>query len=376
MCPSLGYPHGLWHKTSFYKPFTRQYIYSSYTIGETLMGEYTKDALLPIHLLKILNIYSSSDNPLTRQQLIELYETYYGGKLNRTSLRRYLDGLISEDYIKNAMQKGIFFNRSFDEKQIRYLIDGVMYGQHVPVNEANELIAKLMDMAGSSMNEKFKNFYYIENYNQTANKSINNIIDELDKAITLDCMVEIVLGSFDINREIINTVQSYVISPYYLISQMTHYYILCHLEDKSDSSEEQRNITAIRIDQIRSARIRKNSPRLSLEDCFKDGKQFELSEYIKEHIYIYPGNSVRAQVLINRNSISEFIDYFGLEFEILTENGNNVLLKIVVNKMALVYWALQNANIATVLGPREVKEEIIDYLDKNLKRYKQNYGNH
>ena len=96
---------------------------------------------------------------------------------------------------------------------------------------------------------------------------------------------------------------------------------------------------------------------------------FSIKEYIKEHIYMTTGDSVRARIkVISEDKINSVIDWFGSDITIENYKGDTVV-SLRVNEDALVYWAMQYGDIVEVLSPVSTRTKIKNMLDLMLAKY-------
>ena len=88
---------------------------------------------------------------------------------------------------------------------------------------------------------------------------------------------------------------------------------------------------------------------------------FDLRRYLKENIYMYPGETVSLRVEIKEHMIGNFIDWFGRGYKILKRSKDGrgtVEISIRANKNAAFFWALQYESMATILAPLSLRKKL------------------
>ena len=97
--------------------------------------------LIDIYILEILERHASSKKKLSQEEIIRYLDKEYNVSVTRGTLSGYLRELREEGYI--AGHRGIYKVNLFEDNELRLLIDGVLFGQHIPKMHADKLIEKL-----------------------------------------------------------------------------------------------------------------------------------------------------------------------------------------------------------------------------------------
>ena len=134
-----------------------------------------------------------------------------------------------------------------------------------------------------------------------------------------------------------------------LINNFGKYYLLSYYRyDKS---------TNFRVDYMRNIEI-SNDSRKPIKDVSDLGDNFNISNYINNHIYMFGGKVIDAVVkLENEKSITYVIDWFGSDIEIFKED-NNTYAKIKCDDDALLHWLLQYSNYVKIEKPLYIKNKV------------------
>ena len=152
--------------------------------------------LVGIYILEILNRYSGPERKLLQGEILEYLDRDYNVSITRKTLSEYVGEMREAGYV--CGMRGIYGTKRFSDSELRLLIDGVLFGQHVPEKNANCLIQKLKELSPSGVSNRMKHICYLERINHTANENLYEIIDALDYAIEKNRKAELTFCSFDI----------------------------------------------------------------------------------------------------------------------------------------------------------------------------------
>lgn len=318
-----------------------------------------KRRLLSVYILEILNKYSSSQSALSQKDILMYLDKEYGVEITRKTLSEYLNELRDKNFIVG--QKGVYKEKIFSDNELRLLIDGVLFGQHIPEPAANELISKLKNFSQNSMNNRIKHVCYLERINHTRNNKLYEILDIIDEAIERNKKVELTLCAFDINGMLYDW-GTKIVDPYYLVTDKCRYYLICYAGRNGDLENR-------RLDRISKAKIL-DEIRIPISTLGKYSNGFDLADYMKTHIYMFSGESKAIVIRVRKKNIGDLIDWYGGGFRILENDSDYVTVRLDANENAVFYWALQYGQIAEIIKPIQLRERIKDTLANMLEQYK------
>lgn len=319
----------------------------------------TSNRLLSVHIMEILNEYSSKDHTMSQAELMDKLVYKYGENISRHTCSDYLSELRDNGYISG--KRGVYRNDLFTERELRTLIDGVMYGKHIPEKEANELIKKLKTLSLNTMKNKANNLTYLPGINRTRNDSLYDILDKIDEAI--DNNKKICITQYSPRPDGTKVSRSKrTVDPYYVVSDQSRYYLLCNANRDGNYALEPR-----RIDRIEKIEI-VNEKRTPMIDVV--GHNFELGKYMREHIYMFSGEVGAVELKISNNHIGDFDDWYGKDYRIYSTDDKYSVIRVYTNYDAVYYWALQYGSIAEVLEPESLRNKVKKGLTDILNKYK------
>lgn len=323
---------------------------------EERMGQ---NRLLAIYILRILQSYASKEQKMSQAQMLQYLERDYGITVDRKTLSAYLKQLREEEYIKG--QRGFYRVNYFNDSELRLLIDGVLFGQHVPTADAKILINKLKYLTSASLRNRLKHIYYLEGIHHTDNPKLYSILDTLDSAIEQKRKVEIMQCAYNTKGELVER-STAAVSPYYIVASKSMYYLICYA-DRFDDVENRR------IDRILSAKILSEQATPLREIGNYRQCPFSLSKYMKEHIYMFSGECEWITMKVETKAIGDVIDWYGKDFRILEEQEDYVILRLTANSNAVYYWALQYGAKVEILKPQSLRTRIREGLEEMLEKY-------
>ena len=319
-----------------------------------------KSELIDIYILEILGRRANEKKPMTQKRLIHWLDVDYNVQITRNTLSSYVQELRDKKYV--AGKRGIYRINQFNDNELRLLIDGVLFGQHIPAEDAKVLIAKLKAMSEIGLKDRVKNVYYVEGLNRTQNKDLYDMIDTIDTAIQEGKQIRVEQCRYDKDLKLSKTGKEFIVDPYQLVTEHSRYYLICYV-NVDNSTHHGKKLENLRLDRLSNVELLSTARRpINMVPGYEDGKIFQLDQYMKEHIYMWSGESKQVTVRINTYNIGDFIDWFGRDFRVIKKDDEYMVVSLTVNVQALVKWALQYGKIATVIAPDDVRNAIRNEL--------------
>ena len=308
--------------------------------------------------MEILNEHSDAKHTMSQAELMERLKDRYGDAISRHTCSDYLKELRQAGYI--AGNRGVYRKDLFTERELRTLIDGVMYGKHIPEKEAAVLIQKLKSLSENTMRSKAKNVSYFTGVNRTDNSNLYEILDIIDEAIEKRFKLRIYQYS-PLPDGTKSEWTPKIVDPYYVVSDQSRYYLLCN-----NTREEKPSFEPRRIDRFLKVEIIPET-RTPLMDVV--GRDFDLGKYMREHIYMFGGEAERIELKIESRNIGYLIDWYGPNYTVLNQDDNYTTVSVRASADATYYWALQYGGTAEVLYPESLRNRIRTGLTKMINKY-------
>ena len=323
------------------------------------MIENKKTSILLI--LKVLEEYTDENHYLTYQQIIDKIQLLYGIKLERKSIASSIEYLQELDYDIDKKERGgvCLLSRDLEKSEITFLIDAIFSSKSIPGKEAKALADKISKNLSIYDRRNYDYLHKTSEVNRTGNKEIFLNIELIQEAINRGKRISFQYLTYNEKGKKIPRMNGYeyTVSPYYLVNNYGHYYLLANYRSKYAF------IQTFRIDYMINLKIdetRDIKPLKGLDDSLKN---FSLTKYLNEHVYLFGGDAIDVKIQIkDPGAIGYIYDNFG-NVKIQNENGV-ITTTLKSNESALVYWLLQYGEHFKVLEPLSFKEKLIEKAKK------------
>ena len=291
-------------------------------------------------------------------------KTVYQAIKNINELSKYI---YQKEIIKTKHRKGYTINAEFfNDGQIQYLWDSILYNNDLDQKEVNILLTKLQTLSSNKQLSRIQNQTIrqndIRNYDLLLNmttiiKAINEKKNIYFKYVNYEIkrnrLVEIsnIHGNHQDNKEF------YIISPYKLIQNNSKYYVIGYFDKRPDS------LSLYRLDRMRLVRNHKSK--------YFEGEQFDV-EQIDNPINMYiSGEKEDLEISFDQSIIKEVVDKFGQDNRVTKdyENRYHLIVKDVLINEGLIGWLMMLQDKITVIKPYSLQEEMKKRIKKTLKQY-------
>ncbi len=334
--------------------------------------------LLIINILDILKKYTDVNHRLSQKEIVELLQTDYCMTADRKSVKRNLMNLIDFGYPisysesirinKNGEEEIIYtdwyMEHSFDDGELRLLIDSLLFSKHIPYSQRMELIKKLEGLSNIYFHSKIKHICMMPK-NMPANKQLFYTIDILDEAISKKRQVCFHYCSYDTDKKLTprkredGIIREYIVNPYQLAATNGRYYLICNYDKYDDLSN-------YRVDRIIDIKLL-DTPVKPLDSV----NGLDLSKHMAEHLYMFTGNTIHVKFRANRYIINDIIDYFGTDAVFSDINENDMLVTVNFNEEDMFKWAVQFGDHAVIIEPASLRQKVYEALKLAVEKYEE-----
>lgn len=319
-------------------------------------------------VLKVLEEYTDEEHYLTQQEIADKIYQVYDIKLERKSVGSSLSMLEELDYDINKGPKGGFalLSRTFDQTEASYLIDAIFSSRSIDGRQAKKIADKVSSCFSKYQRKDYSYIYKSSEINRTDNKQVLYNISVIHEAMKQGKRVGFQYLAYDAegNQTVRRDGYEFIVSPYYLISNFGRYYLLCNYREKY------RALQTFRIDYMVNIQIKDDWPIKNMKDLKGGPKNFSISKYLNDHIYMFGGDVVEAELELDGDwGILIVKDWFGENAKLSHKDGK-AYIKVKCNEMALYYWIMQYSDCVKVISPASLVEKTKEGLQKALERYK------
>jgi len=358
--------------------------------------------MMIVSILEILKKYSDQNHCLTQKDIIGYLKTDYSMDADRKAIRRNLTNLLEAGYSINykettrsksngeeeTMLTDWYLDREFTEPELRLLIDGILFSNHIPQNQCKDLIEKLKGLSSNYFNAKVSHVSNLPD-NKPVDKELFFTIETLNDAISEKKKVAFHYVDYGPDKQLHerkkgDEVVRYIFNPYQMAASNGRYYLI-------GNHDAHKNVSHLRVDRIRKIEI-SEEPAKAMErvEGLKNG--LDLPKHMAEHVYMFTGETVRAKFLAPQWMMNDLIDWFGMDVQVtvprVTEpkadkasgapeqekcgsTPKNRMLSVTVrmNRQAMLYWAMQYGCHIEVLEPADLREELKQTAVSMAERY-------
>lgn len=330
-------------------------------------------------IVEILKKYTDSEHTMTQKQIQDKLETEYGLKLDRKAVKRNLTDLADMGFdvgyserirkTKSGEEETVlsdwYIIRTFDDSELRLLIDSILFSKYIPYSQCRELIEKLENQSNRYFSAKVR---HVRNLPVTtpANKELFYTIDVLDEAIEQGKKVKFHYSDFNLKLKREKRIHhgepaEYIVNPYQMVATNGRYYLICNY-DKYD------NISHYRVDRIIDIEIL-DEPVKPMKNVtgYKNG--LDLPKHVAEHIYMFCGESVNAKFRADRFIVNDIVDWFGTGVKFSNETDKTVDVSVKVNEMAMFHWAMQYGTHVEILEPESLRSKVAEAVKGMNEKY-------
>lgn len=336
-------------------------------MGNGALGGNMGEEMYQILAILLNNDEKSISAQKISQQLLE--KGYAVGVKKVLSYAKYMNNLfrewIEDDLISIGKKTGLSIqNDFFTDGELQFLVDSVSFHQDLKNEDKEKLVSKLLKLSSSFQKQRLVHF---EPLAHELSFSLLVNLTTIMKAIENQTVLSYEYVNYDIEDERLVEVTSqngnngsqYLISPYQIISQNNHYYLIGY--NRKHASQ----LTTYRIDRMRKVQ--------TTRDVFVDiREQFDLSEEIAKmtNMYISSRKDI-LQIECQQKLLREIVSKFGMDIHVqkLYDDRYFVSIEDVPISDGLIGWIMMLQDQIQVVSPLYLKEEMNKRIHKMLDMY-------
>lgn len=315
-------------------------------------------------ILDILEEYSDEDHKLTQQEIIRLLKLNYDMDCDRRSVKNNVLFLKELGYEISIEDGYYLMEREFDDAELLMLIDSVLFSKNLTQNQAKTLIEKLKNMGNRYFSEKVDYVRSLPELHHGDNKQLMYVLDTISKAISQEKKISFIYNSYDADLKLHpKRKEKYIVSPYQMVFNHGFHYLIGNYDNYDD-------ISHFRLDRMTYVEILPEKVKSQSQVIGLAEQRLNLSKYMEEHIYMFSGESITINILVDENLINELIDWFGKKFHVLgNKQDGQILVSLKCNERAFFYWALQYGPYVEVVKPMTLRNKIADAVKSMNEKY-------
>lgn len=314
-----------------------------------------------VRIFQILEKFSDSEHPIKHDKIVQLLESEYGLIVERKAVGRNISLLIEAGYEIVTTKRGSYLaGRTFENSELKLLIDGVLSSKYITSKQSKDLIEKLCSQGNKYFKKRVKNIYSVQDWNKTENVAVFYNIEIIDEAIDRNTQIKFDYNKYGVDKKIHRTA-THKVSPYQMILHNQRYYLIGY-------SEKWQHIQYYRMDKITDITMLKSirTPLKSLEG-FKNGLDYKRFSSIP---YMFFDEPQSIEFIAEGWAIDQIIDWLGKDIRIEETNNGKFLIKVRASLNAMEYWAMQYLNAVEILSPKELRERLKKNIQYANDKYK------
>lgn len=314
-----------------------------------------------VRIFQILEKFSDSEHPIKHDKIVQLLESEYGLIVERKAVGRNISLLIEAGYEIVTTKRGSYLTgRTFENSELKLLIDGVLSSKYITSKQSKDLIEKLCSQGNKYFKKRVKNIYSVQDWNKTENVAVFYNIEIIDEAIDRNTQIKFDYNKYGVDKKIHRTA-THKVSPYQMILHNQRYYLMGY-------SEKWQHIQYYRMDKITDITMLKSirTPLKSLEG-FKNGLDYKRFSSIP---YMFFDEPQSIEFIAEGWAIDQIIDWLGKDIRIEETNNGKFLIKVRASLNAMEYWAMQYLNAVEILSPKELRERLKKNIQYANDKYK------
>ena len=318
--------------------------------------------ILNMLILQLLETNTDENHSLSQQEIVRLLNVNYGMACDRRSVKNNIMYLKELGY-DISMEHGYrLLSRTFDEAELRMLIDSVLFSKGISTKQAQGLIKKLQSLASKYFKMKVSYVINVQELQHSDNRQVMYTVDALNDAIEQKLKVSFTYNDVGLDFKLKpRRKMPYIVNPYQIVAGNGWFYLIGNVDRYDD-------VAHFRIDRMTNVIV--------LEEGVKPMKEIpelkeglNLPKHMAEHIYMFSGESVIVKMQARDDMMNDLTDWFGHDFSILEHKAGKLLIRLTCNEDAMRYWALQFGPYVEILEPESLRNQLLKDVEDMVKKY-------
>ena len=314
-----------------------------------------------LRILQILEDETDKEHPYTQAQIIKRLAEKYDITVERKAVGRNLSLLKEAGFgIENTKAGSFFDDRTFEQSELRLLVDSILCSRYINKKHSEDLIEKIVALGGKNFKSHVKHIYSVGKWSKSDNIEFFYNIEIADEAIETAKQITFHYNKFDETARLKKT-YCQIVSPYQMILHNQRYYLMAY-------NEYWKNMAFYRMDKITDVEIL-DKPQTPIRSVpgYKNGIDYK--DLAISRPYLYADKAEKIVVACDKALMDDVVDWFGNGVSVRKGNEGQIVVTLYASKDAMLYWALQYGRRAKVLEPADLVQKIKQTLEDVLKSY-------
>ncbi|MCR5810053.1 MAG: WYL domain-containing protein [Lachnospiraceae bacterium] len=303
----------------------------------------------PFRMLKYLYENTDENHPVSTPELVKIFQAE-DAHASRKTVKDDIDVLIGEGFdivtVRSTQNSFFLANRKFEIPEIKLLIDAVSSSRFISREKSAVLIEKLTGMVSKAQAEKIRRHLYTADRVKADNRQIYYTVDAITDAINEGKKIcfQYFEYSGDKEKRLRRSGAKYYVSPYALVWDDNHYYML-------GFSDDRHRLVNYRVDRMCNTGMTE-------EAAVPMPEGFDMEEYVQHQFRMFAGEEVEV-VLECRNDMMKYIvDQFGEDVETWPASETTFFAKVSVADSPTFYgWVFPFEGKVKIAEPQEIRDK-------------------
>ena len=314
----------------------------------------------PFHIAKILYEQTDEDHPLSTSEIVQILLDKHDMETYRKTIKADIELLrrVGMDiHITRSSENQYFMaNRRFSIPELKLLSDAVESAKFISKRKSKELTEKLSSLTDIFSAEKIKRNVDVERRIKTDNEQTYYIIDTINEAINLEKKISFLYFKYNLKKEkeLKNDGIPYIFSPYKLVWNGEHYYVVGY-------SDKHSSIGTFRIDRIYTTPNIIDVPAVTPPD------HFDMDYYLNTMFRMYDGERCTVELLCDNDIVDSIIDRFGEQIDIIPYDKDRFSISVeVVVSHIFFSWVFGFEGKVKILSPSDILQKYNNIIQSSL----------
>ena len=316
-----------------------------------------------LYLMQYLEQNSDEQHPVTTAEIRKELAAK-GCPVSIITLRADIESLVEAGYEISINEKEGFsttyswIDRDLSAPELQILVDAVSSSQFITTEKSNDLIQKLVKLAGPSYQAGLTPQILVSEHVKAPNKQILLSVQAIRRAIDRDRKItfkymEYTLDKKQVPRHNGTPQEDYIVSPYATIWNNERYYMVGY-------SEKRQAVNTYRVDRMSGVKQISRKRQLAPED-------FNIQDYTDKVFWMYDGNEEEVTLRCRHKILDQVIDRFGegIELKNITKQTFDVTVPVCISG-TFYAWVTQFVGEMTIVNPGNVRDVYAGYLQEAI----------
>ena len=300
-------------------------------------------------ILQILKKHTDKDHVLSQQEVLRYLKDEYDLTIDRRSVKSNIEFLQQAGYEIETEGGYRLVTRELEDAELRMLIE------------------KLRGMSSSYFSARLSHVSGLREMQYVDNQQVLYSIETISDAIDANRKIHYTSSHYGTDFKC-HPGTEHTVSPYQIVANNGRFYLICHDERYHDTMA-----VYYRIDRMRDVQITKEMryPQRKV-DGMRNG--LNLPKHMAEHVFMFRGESIPIRIRTKADMMDNLIDWFGKEFSIISQEGDEITARIKCNEDSFFYWAMLYGTSIEVISPASLRSRLVDASEEMAEKYRRSIG--